>query len=182
MREGDVRRSTKETEIRVELCLDGEGKSEIDCEDRFLRHMIESLAKYASFDIEMEADGDNAHHLVEDVALTLGMAMREAIGEQPVQRIGWAVVPMDDALVTVSVDLIDRPYADIDCPDGLYHHFFRSFAMSSDITLHTVVNRGFDEHHIIEACFKALGLSLKQAVAPREELLSTKDEPSIEKG
>ncbi len=182
MREGSIQRSTRETDVIVKLCVDGEGSADTACEDRFLCHMVESLAKYASFDIELEAEGDNDHHLIEDVALTLGMALREALGDRPVQRIGWSVVPMDDALVTVSVDLIDRAYADIECPDALYHHFLRSFAMSSEITLHTVVNRGFDNHHIIEACFKALGLSLKQATTPREDILSTKDEPSVERG
>jgi imidazoleglycerol-phosphate dehydratase len=86
---------------------------------------------------------------------------------------------MDDALMMVSADIIDRPFADIDCPDQLYHHFLRSFAMSSGITLHVGQIRGFDDHHIIEATFKALGTALKNAVAPRNTELSTKDRPRV---
>jgi imidazoleglycerol-phosphate dehydratase len=84
---------------------------------------------------------------------------------------------MDDALVEVTLDIIDRPYADIDCPNVLYHHFMRSFAMSSGITLHIIVKRGFDDHHVVEASFKALGSALRQATQPRQDLLSTKDKP-----
>jgi imidazoleglycerol-phosphate dehydratase len=89
-------------------------------------------------------------------------------------------VPMDDALVTVSLDVVDRPFADVDCPDPLYHHFMRSFAMSSGITLHIVVVRGFDDHHIIEASFKSMGLALKEALQPRDAELSTKDRARIQ--
>jgi imidazoleglycerol-phosphate dehydratase len=86
---------------------------------------------------------------------------------------------MDDALVTAAVDMIDRPYVDVDCPDDLCLHFFRSFAMSAGITLHIIIERGFDEHHIIEAGFKALGISLRKAVVPRSDLLSTKNKPKV---
>lgn len=82
---------------------------------------------------------------------------------------------MDDALVMAAVDLVDRPYCDTDCPDDMYAHFFRSFAMSAGITLHIVIIRGFDGHHVVEASFKALGRCLRQAVVPRGTLLSTKD-------
>jgi len=115
------------------------------------------------------------------VAIVLGMAMREAIGDQPIQRIASSMVPMDDALVVVAMDLIDRPYVDIECPDQLYHHFLRSFAMTSGMTLHVKVVRGFDEHHIIEATIKALGRALSKAVAQRENLLSTKSKPKVRK-
>lgn len=174
MRKGNVSRKTKETEVEISLSLDGSGDTTIHCENQFLRHMLTTLATYASFDLEVRATGDNDHHLVEDVAIVLGLALRGAMGDQAVQRMGWATVPMDDALVSVSLDLIDRPYVDIDCPDPLYTHFLRSFAMSCGFTLHVMVERGFDDHHIVEATFKGLGIGLSQALIPRERMLSTK--------
>ncbi|HSV42744.1 MAG TPA: imidazoleglycerol-phosphate dehydratase [Methanomassiliicoccales archaeon] len=178
-RKATVQRRTKETEVSITLDLDGSGRYKVGCEEQFLRHMMETFSKYSSFDIEIEASGDNVHHLAEDVAITLGTAVRQALGDAPVERIASAIVPMDDALVEVTLDIIDRPYADIDCPDAIYHHFLRSFAMSSGITLHITVKRGFDEHHIVEASFKALGTAMRRACARRGELLSTKDRPSL---
>ncbi|MDH7507910.1 MAG: imidazoleglycerol-phosphate dehydratase [Methanomassiliicoccales archaeon] len=175
-------RKTRETDVEISMVLDGSGTSQIECEDQFLRHMIETFGKYASFDLTMKLVGDNKHHLVEDAAIVLGLALRQAIGDVPVERISSATVPMDDALVSVAVDLIDRPYADIECPNDLYRHFLRSFAMASGITLHVIVQRGFDEHHIIEAIFKALGLALKNAVLRRKDVLSTKEIPRIGRG
>jgi len=137
--------------------------------------MLETFARYASMDLTMDASGDNPHHLVEDVAIALGAAFRQALGDVPVDRIASAMVPMDDALVTVALDIVDRPYCDADCPDTLYAHFLRSFAMSSGITLHVIIDRGFDDHHIVEATFKALGSALRKAIVPRENVLSTKD-------
>jgi imidazoleglycerol-phosphate dehydratase len=176
-----IERETKETKIQVRLDLDGSGKAEVKCDDQFLTHMLESLAKYSDFDIVIDASGDNEHHLLEDVAIVLGMALREAVGTQPIQRIASSMVPMDDALVVVSLDLIDRPYVDIECPDPLYHHFLRSVAMSSGMTLHVKVERGFDDHHIVEATIKALGRALKKATAQRERILSTKARPKVRK-
>lgn len=182
MREAKLTRKTRETNIALALNVDGTGKPEIKTDDQFLRHMVETLTRYASFDLTLEASGDNQHHLVEDVAIALGTAFRQALGDMPVERVSSAVVPMDDALVTAAVDIIDRPYCDADCPDLLYSHFFRSFAMSSGITLHIVVHRGMDEHHIVEASFKALGIALKQAAVPRENVLSTKDAVKFRRG
>jgi imidazoleglycerol-phosphate dehydratase len=176
-----LERKTKETDIEVSLELDGNGKAQLELEDQFLTHMLESLSKYSSFDIKLKATGDNEHHLIEDVAIVLGMALNEALGDKPIERIASSTVPMDDALVTVAIDLIDRPYVDIDCPDPLYHHFLRSFAMSSGMTLHVVAIRGFDPHHVVEASIKALGLALKSAVRPRSTLLSTKSKPKVRK-
>jgi imidazoleglycerol-phosphate dehydratase len=175
MREAKLSRKTKETAISLSLYLDGAGRPKVMIEDQFLRHMLETLTRYASFDLTMEASGDNPHHLVEDVAIALGTAFRQALGDVPVDRIASAMVPMDDALVTVALDIVDRPYCDADCPDPLYAHFLRSFSMSSGITLHVIVERGFDEHHIVEATLKALGTALKRAIVPRENVLSTKD-------
>jgi len=180
MRTAEIRRKTRETDIRVKIEIDGEGRTELDCQDQFLEHMLNTLAKYGSFDLTAWARGDDDHHLIEDTAIVLGSALRQAMGETPVNRMGWAMVPMDDTLVVVSLDLIDRPYSEVECPHPLYHHFLRSFCMSGGFTLHTLVERGFDDHHIVEAMFKALGLSLRSALAPRKELLSTKEEPELE--
>jgi imidazoleglycerol-phosphate dehydratase len=178
-RAAKVERSTRETSISVDLVLDGSGKFDVECDIQFLKHMVETLARYASFDIAMKASGDNDHHLIEDVAITLGKAMAEALDGRPIERMATSTVVMDDAMVEVSLDLVDRPYADIDCPDPLYVHFMRSFAMTAGITLHILVIRGFDEHHIVEASFKALGRALKDAIVVRDRELSTKDRPEV---
>ena len=179
MRESEVTRGTRETDVRVALNIDGSGEAAVVTEDYFLTHMLETLARYSSMDIEVVATGEDRHHLVEDCAIVLGMALRRAMGDVVVMRTATRTLPMDDAHVTVSIDLIDRPYADIDCPDVLWAHFLRSLAMSSGMTLHTMVLRGFDEHHVIEATFKALGLALDEALRPRPMLLSTKDSPKV---
>jgi imidazoleglycerol-phosphate dehydratase len=176
-RRAKVNRKTKETDVTIDLLLEGSGKAEVRCDDRFLGHMLETLSRYSGFDMEVDAVGDNDHHLVEDVAIVLGSALKEALADIPTERIASSLVPMDDALVEVTLDIIDRPYADIDCPNVLYHHFMRSFAMSSGITLHIIVKRGFDDHHVVEASFKALGSALRKATQPRQDLLSTKDKP-----
>lgn len=178
-RRARMERSTKETQIVTELYLDGTGISGVECEDQFLKHMTETMARYASFDLKLKAGGDNDHHIVEDVAITLGTLFKKCLGDAPVERVATEFIPMDDALAMVSVDIVDRPYADIDCPDALYSHFFRSFAMAAGLTLHISVLRGFDEHHIIEASFKALGRALYKATRIRGEVLSTKDKVEI---
>ena len=174
-----LERDTRETRISTELNLDGTGEFRVDCQIQFLKHMVETMARYASFDLKMNAGGDNEHHIVEDVAITLGTVMKMSLEEQPVERVATEFIPMDDALVMVSVDIVDRPYADIDCPDPLYAHFFRSFAMSAGLTLHISVIRGFDEHHIVEASFKALGRALYRATRVRGSELSTKDRVEV---
>lgn len=178
-RTAELERSTRETSVSVKLNIDGKGDYDVECDVQFLKHMVETLARYGSFDICMKATGDDDHHLIEDVAITLGNAFKKALDDTPVERFSTVILPMDDALMMVSVDIIDRPFADIDCPDQLYHHFLRSFAMSSGITMHVVEIRGFDEHHMIEATFKALGTALKNAVVPRTSELSTKDKPKV---
>jgi imidazoleglycerol-phosphate dehydratase len=122
----------------------------------------------------MAASGDIKHHLVEDVAIALGRGYRQALGETPVKRIASATVPMDEALVQVTVDLIDRPFVHLELPDKMYEHFLRSFAMELRATIHTQLLRGKDEHHVVEATFKALGLALKDAMTPAESIMSTK--------
>ena len=173
-RNARVSRETKETTVMVMLRLDGSGTTECDIPDQFLKHMVETMAKYSGADLEMSAKGDLAHHLTEDVAITLGRAYRQALGEGPIRRIASATVPMDEALVQVTLDLIDRPYVHLELPDQMYEHFLRSFAMELRATLHTVVLRGKDSHHIVEATFKALGLALREAAIPASSLISTK--------
>lgn len=174
-RKARLERSTRETKVSVELDVDGTGKFDVDCDIQFLKHMTETFARYAQFDLVLKAGGDNDHHVIEDTAIAMGEAVKKALGDTPVERTASCILPMDDALVMVALDLVDRPYADIDCPDPLYTHFFRSFAMSAGITLHIVQIRGFDEHHLVEASFKALGKALYGATRPRGSLLSTKD-------
>jgi imidazoleglycerol-phosphate dehydratase len=174
-----IERRTKETGISVSIAVDGSGTYKINCGDRFLGHMIETLSRYSSADIKMDAEGDNDHHLIEDAGITLGLAFKDALKDSTIERMATKTVVMDDAMVTVSLDLADRPYAEIDCPDTIYHHFFRSFAMSAGMTLHILVIRGFDDHHIVEASFKALGKALKEAVKVKDKEISTKDKVSI---
>jgi imidazoleglycerol-phosphate dehydratase len=167
-------RKTKETNVVVRLDLDGTGKYNIDLPDKWLKHMLESVARFGKFDLDIKASGDFNHHIVEDVALTLGKMLRETLKNRPVQRVGTATIPMDEALVTVSVDLVDRPYCQVDLPDEMLEHFFRSLALEARITLHNLVHRGKNFHHINEATFKAFGMALHQATRPAGELQSTK--------
>ena len=173
-RVANLKRETRETNISVALNIDGSGQFAVDCDIQFLKHMVETLARYAEFDLKMEASGDNDHHLIEDVAITLGKALRQAMADVPIERMATSTVVMDDAMVMTSLDLVDRPYCEADCPDPLYVHFFRSFAMSAGMTLHILVIRGFDEHHIIEAGFKSMGKALKEALRTRDSELSNK--------
>ncbi len=169
-----ISRKTKETDVTVKLDLDGTGKYAIDLPDKWLKHMLESVARFGKFDLEIKASGDFNHHIVEDVALTIGKVLREALQKRPVQRVGTATIPMDEALVTVSVDLVDRPYCQVELPDEMMEHFFRSLALEARITLHNLVHRGKNFHHINEATFKAFGMALHQATRPAGELQSTK--------
>ena len=173
-RRASISRETSETSVKARVDIDGQGKYECSISDDFLRHMVETLAKYSGIDLNMTANGDIEHHLIEDVAITLGRAFREALGDAPVKRISSATVPMDEALVQVTVDLIDRPFVHLELPDQMYEHFVRSFAMELKATVHTVVIRGKDAHHIIEATFKALGLALKDAMKQTSSTMSTK--------
>jgi len=176
-RRATAKRKTKETRISVSLTIDGEGRTRLELAEPYLAHMLETLAKYARFDLEITGSGDRGHHLIEDVALTLGRALREAMGDAPVARIAHAIVPMDEALVLVAVDLVDRPFAEVDVlPDRMYSHFLRSLATEGRFGLHVSVLRGLNDHHIVEASFKALGLSLARALARTGAVLSTKNQ------
>lgn len=165
-------RKTRETDITVTLAL-SPGESRIATDDPFLSHMLATLARYANVTLTLEATGDLRHHLIEDTAIALGEAFKRAAPEARV-RYGHAVVPMDDALVEVALDLGDRPYAETPVPSSLYAHWFRSFATEARATLHVRVLRGRDRHHVVEAAFKALGFALRQAVAVSDDVQSTK--------
>jgi imidazoleglycerol-phosphate dehydratase len=176
MRKKTVKRSTRETKVRVTIDLDGTGRYDVRLGEPFAKHMIESFARFGKFDVTVDAGGDMDHHVVEDVAIVLGRALRAALKDRPVQRVGWAVLPMDEALVLVAVDLIDRPFCDVELPDEveMCGHMLRSLAMEAGITLHNVVLKGTNAHHVAEATFKALGVALHQATRPAEALKSTK--------
>ncbi len=168
-----VERETRETRVVVEVRR-GAGEVRVDLQDPFLEHMAETLARYAGLDLQAEARGDLRHHLVEDVALTLGLALAEEVAGAAA-RYGWALVPMDDALVQAAVDVGGRPYYEGRLPSALYEHFLRSLATALGATLHVRVIRGRDRHHVVEAAVKAVGLALRQALkAGGGEVFSTK--------
>ncbi len=179
MRTATVTRKTKETDIQLELCLDGEGQSTIDTGIGFLDHMLGSLAKHARFDLELRCKGDleiDDHHTAEDCALALGEAFDLALGERAgITRFGDAYAPLDEALARAVVDLSGRPFSDISigfqremigaiATENLTH-VFQSFATAARITLHVDVTKGANDHHRAEAAFKATALALRKACA-----------------
>jgi imidazoleglycerol-phosphate dehydratase len=177
-RSATVARSTRETTITVKLSLDGSGATSISTGVGFYDHLLNSLAHYALFDLDVEATGDllvDEHHTVEDVALVLGAALAAALDDRAgIVRFGDASVPMDESLATAVVDVGGRPYAVIDLPFkgkragkmalSLVQHVFESFVRAAGVTLH-VKGRGRDDHHLAEAAFKATGRALRAACA-----------------
>ena len=179
-----VTRSTKETQITLTLKLDGTGETNIDTGVGFFDHLLNSLAHHALFDLDIAATGDlvvDEHHTVEDVALLLGAALGQALGDRTgIARFGDAAVPMDESVAAAVVDVGGRPYAVVDLPFRgkragklpleLIEHVLESFARSGGVTLN-VKGRGRNDHHLAEAAFKALGRSLCAAVAvdPRRQ-------------
>lgn len=167
-------RETGETRVRIRLGVPtDDAVPSIATTDPFLDHMLVTLARYSGVHLEVDAAGDLRHHLIEDVAITLGLALRR---ETPAAcaRYGSAVIPMDDALVDATLDLGGRFHYEGPVPSGLYDHFLRSFAENAGMTLHVRVLRGRDRHHVIEAALKALGLALRQALTPEGVVFSTK--------
>lgn len=158
-----VTRETQETRVRIVLAS-GSGTTTVSTTVPFLDHMLTALGRYAGWDLTVEATGDLPHHLIEDVALTLGEALARVI-PATAARYGERTIPMDDALVQVAVDAGGRPFYRGPLPSTLYDHFFRSLADAARLTLHVRVLRGRDRHHVVEAAFKALGLALRQAMA-----------------
>ncbi len=175
-----VRRQTRETQVSVAV-RPGSGKSHVDTTDSFLDHMLDTLARYGGFDLEVRATGDLTHHLVEDVAITLGTALADATPDE-CSRYGNSTIPMDDALVEVVLDAGGRSFYEGPLPDSHYDHFMRSLAAEARVTLHVRVMRGTDRHHIVEAAFKALGMAYRQALAPSEAVFSTKGAVELERG
>ena len=168
-------RETKETRVRLALRPSGAAQDApvINTGEPFLDHMLNTFARYSGFDLSVEATGDLRHHLIEDVGITLGLALRR---ETPAAcaRYGSATVPMDDALVQATLDLGGRIYYRGPLPSALYDHLLRSLAENAGLTLHVRVLRGRDRHHIVEAAIKAVSLALRQALAPEGAVFSTK--------
>lgn len=165
-------RETRETKIRVEL-KQGTGVARADTRVPFLDHMLTTLARYSGLDLSVSARGDLRHHLIEDVAIATGAALADFLPETAA-RYGDRTVPMDDALVHCVLDLGGRPYYRGPLPSSLYDHWMRSFADNAKATLHLRVLRGTDRHHIVEAGFKGLGLSLREALVETGDVFSTK--------
>jgi imidazoleglycerol-phosphate dehydratase len=176
-----VVRETRETRVRVSLALapgTADAGARVATGEPFLDHMLVTLARYAGIALSVEASGDLRHHLVEDVAITLGEALRSGI-PATCARYGDRTVPMDDALVHVALDAGGRAFWVGRLPSSLYEHWFRSFADAARLTLHVRVLRGRDRHHVIEAAFKALGLALREALADTGTVFSTKGSVSL---
>ncbi|UTT64909.1 imidazoleglycerol-phosphate dehydratase HisB [Janibacter sp. CX7] len=183
-RTATVTRGTSESRVEVSVDLDGTGKGDVSTGVRFYDHMLLSLAKHSLIDLTVRADGDvdvDAHHTVEDVAIVLGQAVREALGDKSgISRFGDATVPLDEALVHAVVDVAGRPYVvHSGEPAGqeyviiggnfvgsLTRHVLESFAYNAGIALHVRVLAGRDPHHVVEAQFKALARALRAAVEP----------------
>lgn len=186
MRKARVERRTLETHVEVELELDGDGSCDTETGFLFLDHMLKTLAFYGSLNLNVKViEGDLEHHIAEDVGLAIGEALLKALGDREgINRFGWAVVPMDEALVLVAVDLSGRPFfqadlnlktsyiEDIKSEDLL--HFLRSMAEAARMAMHIRVLGGENDHHKVEATFKALALALKQATT-----ISHKGIPSV---
>jgi imidazoleglycerol-phosphate dehydratase len=175
----EAERKTSETEVRVSIELEGTGSTVAETGIAFFDHMLAQLGRHAGFDIEVRATGDlevDGHHTVEDVGLVLGRAMSDALGDRAgIRRFGWASVPMDEALVEVSLDVSGRPFTvhEIELPPGalgtfdpgLVEDFVRALATSAGLTVHVRSRSGRSIHHVVEAEFKALARALGDACA-----------------
>jgi imidazoleglycerol-phosphate dehydratase len=190
-RTAEITRNTKETKIRLSLNLDGTGKCTAKTGVGFFDHMLDLLARHALLDLTAEADGDlevDAHHTVEDVGIVLGQAIEKAVGDKRgIYRYGWAIVPMDESLAQVAIDLSGRPAFVFNAPfrgamigqfpAELVEEFFKSVATNAKCNLHVNVPYGTNNHHVSEAIFKATAKALRQAVSkdPRnDQVPSTK--------
>ena len=187
-RTSKVSRKTSETDIEIELNIDGTGKYNIDTGVNFFNHMLESFSKHSFIDLNIKAIGDieiDDHHTVEDVGILLGEAFLEAIGDKKgIRRMGHAIVPMDDSVATVAIDISGRSYCNMkldfkndkigDLSSDVVVHFFESFASSGKINIYGTCE-GANDHHKAEALFKAFAKSLYDACKiEHDEILSTK--------
>ena len=189
MRECKKIRKTNETEITLSINIDGKGDYKINTGINFFNHMLEQFAHHAGFDLEIEViskDKDN-HHIVEDVAITLGSAINEVLGDKRgIKRYGEKILPMDEALVLSVIDISGRAYSKVvteikdektsDFETVILPHFFSSFAQNALMTIHIKMLDGYDTHHIIEAVFKSFAQALKTAVS--KDLNNTDKIPS----
>ena len=188
MRKKTLSRKTNETDIKISLDLDGKGQFNINTGIEFFNHMLDSFAKHGFFNLEVNAKGDTGvddHHTVEDVGILLGKVYNEAIGDKKgIKRMAHAIVPMDDALATVAVDISGRSYSVLnlefnkpkvgDLSTENVEHFFESFANSAEININAKVD-GENDHHKIEALFKSFARALKEAsIIEHESIPSTK--------
>jgi len=187
-REAEETRETLETKVKVSVRIDGSGKCEASTGFTFFDHMLRTISRHSLFDLRVEATGDLKHHLIEDVALTLGQAIKKALGEKSgIRRFGFAYAPMDDALSRAVVDLGGRSYAvtslninakrieDTSIEDII--HFVNSLAQAAQMNIHLHVLDGMNDHHKIEAAFKALSLALREAASidpKRQDVASAK--------
>jgi imidazoleglycerol-phosphate dehydratase len=183
-RHARVERQTRETQILLQLNLDGTGTSKIETGIPFFNHMLEAWSKHGLMDLSVDAKGDldvDLHHTVEDVGLVLGRAFQEALGDKRgIVRFGTAVVPMDETLISAAVDLSGRPYIVFNVPLqrtrilnfdlGLLQDFFRAFATEAKINLHVNMHYGENLHHVAEAVFKAVGRALAEATRPNPRI------------
>jgi len=185
MRKSKIKRKTSETNISVEINIDGKGKYKISTGIGFLDHMLEQLSKHSLIDISLKAKGDlkvDDHHTTEDTGIALGEAISKALGnKKSIRRYGTSYIPMDDTLTRVSLDLSNRPYLvwkvnlknkQVGKMDSeLFKEWFQAFSQSTGLSLHIENMYGDNNHHIIETCFKGLARSLREAISidPREK-------------
>jgi imidazoleglycerol-phosphate dehydratase len=173
-RTAEIKRETKETKVSLELGIDGTGQAAINTGIKMFNHLLSQLAQHGRFDIKLYASGDDQHHVIEDVAICLGKALAEALGDKRgIVRMADAAVPMDDALAMIAVDISGRgytvlelPFADNDMagfPTDLIRHFLESLAIEGRLNLHASIRYGTNDHHKAEALFKALGRALDMA-------------------
>ena len=177
MRTANVERNTKETKIKVNINLDGKGTANINSGIGFFNHLLEGFTKHGLFDMDLTCDGDinvDGHHTVEDCGIVLGQAIKEAVGDKKgIKRFGFFILPMDDALCLVSIDLCGRPYLNFECDfpvekcgeleTDLVREFFYAVSYSAMMNIHIKMLSGVNSHHMIEAMFKAFAKSLDEA-------------------
>lgn len=190
-REALIKRKTKETDIEIRLNLDGTGKASVSTGIGFFDHMLEGFARHGFFDLTVSCTGDlhvDSHHTIEDVGIVLGDAIREALGDKSgIARFGYMILPMDETLMTCAVDLSGRPYLVFDThfsgercggyDTAMAEEFFYAVSIHAGMNLHFVQMKGSNDHHILEACYKAFAKALDMAVRYDERVtgvLSTK--------
>ena len=190
-RSSTIHRKTRETDIEITLCLDGSGQAAVNTGIGFLDHMLEGFAKHGFFDLSCQVTGDlrvDGHHTVEDTGIVLGQAIREAVGDKKgIRRYGYFILPMDESLALCAVDLCGRPYLQFDCDftaervgeleTELVREFFYAVSCNAGMNLHLRMLQSGNNHHMIEAMFKAFAKALDEASTPDPriaDVLSTK--------